>query len=289
MTGHEGPVTADVDYCTDLVRRYDGDRFVACLFAPEDRRPALMALHAFNLEVAKTREVVREPIAGAIRLQWWRDALDEIYGGGMPRRHQVVRPLAAAVHRHRLAREPFDRLLDAREADLADARIPTADALETYAEATSATLTGLALDILGAGEDEVAASAGRHVGIAWALAGLLRAIPFHARARRLYLPEDIARDAGLDMDDLLELRRPAGLGPTVAVLAGRAEAHLVEARRLGRRVPRASLPALMPATIAEAYLKRFQRVGYDPFHPDIARPLASRGWRLLRVRVTGRF
>ena len=40
-------------------------------------RPAahLFALYAFNLEIARVREPVSEPMPGEIRLQWWRDAL----------------------------------------------------------------------------------------------------------------------------------------------------------------------------------------------------------------------
>ena len=47
--------------------------FSPTLFAPAEHRGALFALYAFNLEVARVREVVREPLAGEIRLQWWRD------------------------------------------------------------------------------------------------------------------------------------------------------------------------------------------------------------------------
>ena len=35
-------------YCEDLVREADKDRFLASLFAPAERRPALLALYAFN-------------------------------------------------------------------------------------------------------------------------------------------------------------------------------------------------------------------------------------------------
>src|SRR3546814_11226565 len=67
----------------------------------------------------------------------------------------------------------LDRLIDAREADLDDD--PPADmaALEEYAEATSAPLVWLALDVLGAADDS-ACRAGREVGIVWALTGLLQ-------------------------------------------------------------------------------------------------------------------
>jgi len=83
-------------YCAQLLRRQDADRYLTALFAPGDRREALFALYAFNLEVARAREVVSEPFMGLIRLQWWRDALDEVYQGRI-RAHEVIRPLASAI------------------------------------------------------------------------------------------------------------------------------------------------------------------------------------------------
>src|SRR5882724_1426131 len=128
---------------------HDHDRYLTTLFAPAARRGGLVALYAFNLEVAKTREVVREPMLGQIRLQWWREAIDEIYGGGRVRRHEVVQPLADAVRRFDLTRYHFDRLLDGRAADLDEAPPASLAALESYAEATSSRLIYLALETLG--------------------------------------------------------------------------------------------------------------------------------------------
>src|SRR6266436_7838336 len=62
-------------HCEGLLRAADKDRFLATLFAPAEHRDALFALYAFNLEIARAREVVREPVAGEIRLQWWSDVL----------------------------------------------------------------------------------------------------------------------------------------------------------------------------------------------------------------------
>src|SRR4051812_807159 len=98
-----------------IVRRHDRDRFLTALFAPAARREDLLALYAFNFEVAKTREVVTEPMLGQIRLQWWREAVDEIYRGGRVRTHEVVQPLAEAARRGALSRAHLDRMIDARE------------------------------------------------------------------------------------------------------------------------------------------------------------------------------
>src|SRR3979409_2051144 len=65
----------------ETVRKADYDRYLAALFAPQALRGPLITLYAFNYEVAKTAESVSQPIAGQIRLQWWRDRIAELYGG----------------------------------------------------------------------------------------------------------------------------------------------------------------------------------------------------------------
>src|SRR5215472_9930637 len=108
-----------------LVRTHDRDRYQTALFAPAAAREALFALYAFNYEVARVRESVTEPMLGQIRLQWWREAIDAAYAGREPRRHPVVEPLAGMIAKFAPERRHFDRLIDAREADLRDAPPPT--------------------------------------------------------------------------------------------------------------------------------------------------------------------
>ena len=277
----------DLSSCAAELRRHDPDRFLTALFAPAERREALFALYAFNLEVARAREMVSEPMLGRIRLQWWREAIEGIYAGS-PRRHYVVDPLAAAVARHGLARASFGRLLDAREADMEAEGPGTLAALVDYAEGSSASLVDLALQILG---DETLPAptreAGRRVGIAWALAGLLRAVPFHARARRLYLPADLVGMAGLRRDDLFELRRPPALAAVVRQVADAARAELSAARALPRP-PRALLPALLPGTLAGLYLKRLAAAGHDPFDARVRLAPPLRVARLVAAQALGR-
>jgi phytoene synthase len=52
------------DHCEELVREGDKDRFLATLFAPQKYRRALHVLYAFNLEVARIRELARDPMPG---------------------------------------------------------------------------------------------------------------------------------------------------------------------------------------------------------------------------------
>jgi len=276
-----------LSYCGEQVRQVDHDRFLTCLFAPAEVREDLFALYAFNHEIAKVPEIVTEPMAGQIRIQWWREGLDDIYAG-TPRRHEVAEALAGAVKRHGLTRRAFDRLLDARESDLDDEPPATLDQLTDYAGETSATLVQLALEVVGA-RDDASMRAGHHVGVAWALAGIARAVPFHAAQRRLMLPGNLTWQAGLDVHDLFELREPAAVRPVVRDVAQRATEHLKAAESLQRDIPRAAVPALLPVTLARHYLRLLERHDHDPFAPRVQRTQPGRPMRLTWAAARGRF
>lgn len=286
---HTLPESRSLSAIGRAVRRHDHDRFLTALFAPAERREGLFALYAFNYEVAKTREMVTEPTLGRIRLQWWREAIDAIYAGRPARYHEVAEPLAEVIRHRGLTRDYFDRLIDSREFDLDDAPPASLAALGSYAESTSSRLVWLALEVLDE-RDSATIAAGRGVGIAYALAGLLRAIPFHARAKRFYLPQDICETAGLRVhQDLFELRSSPALRQVVEEVADLAARHLAEARSLRAQVPRSALPALLPAILAQADLARLRRAGYDPFHPRLTVPAAGRSWRLTVASLRRRY
>src|SRR5690242_6843443 len=104
------------DYCQALVRKNDYDRYISALFAPESLRSYLFALYAFNYEIARIAETVRNPMAGQLRLQWWRDAVDDIYSGA-PGRTEVLKGLADSIRVHQLPKPLFEAIIDAREQD----------------------------------------------------------------------------------------------------------------------------------------------------------------------------
>jgi phytoene synthase len=271
-----------------LVRRHDHDRFQTALFAPAVRREALFALYAFNYEVARVRETVSEPVLGQIRLQWWRESIAAAYEEGPLRRHIVVEPLTAAIRAHGLTRAHFDRLVDARERDLCEEPLASLADLEDYAEATSARLVNLALESLGV-RDPVTEEAGFHIGLAYALAGLLRVMPLHARAGRLIIPAEIAAKAALDPADYRALRSTPALRWATAEIAAVASRHLASARALRASIARSALPALLPAIIAERSLVRLKRAGCDPFDPAVTAPDARQSWRLAIASLRNRY
>lgn len=270
-----------LSWCAEQVRRYDYDRWITTLFAPPAEREAMSALYAFNVEVARVRETVTEPMLGRMRLQWWRDVLDAMYAGRPPH-HPVAEPLAKAVDRYGLDRGQFERLLEARTFDLEDGAPQNLDALVRYAEGTSSSLTVLALEVLdGRGEPE--RSVGRDLGIAWALVGLVRAVPFQACSGRFPLPADLARDVGVEPAGGLGGSRASGLADVIARVAETAEQHLRSARSRRREVPKRVLPALLQGALADGHLRRLRGAGWDPYDRRVQEP--GKAGRLARTAL----
>src|SRR5258706_14843804 len=115
------------DHCEAFLRDGAKDGFLPTLFAPPKYRRALYALYAFNLELARVRELAREPMPGEIRLQWWRDILGgERTGEAGP----LASALLATVARYRLPVDVFLAMIEARSFDLYDDPMGSLAALE---------------------------------------------------------------------------------------------------------------------------------------------------------------
>ncbi len=269
-------------------RAADYDRYLSALFAPAASREALFALIAFNHEIARIPEVVSEPMLGRIRLQWWRETLEAIHDGKPARRHEVVLPLADAIHAWGLDRGAFERLLDGREADLEPDAPPDLAGLERYAAATGGALTALMLQACGA--DGVSGlEAGREIGTAWALIGTLRAAARHAAQGRVMLPADLLAAAGITAEDIRAGRAFDRCAAAAEPVAGRAEELLRAARRARRGIPRRRRGVLLIARLGDVYLARLRAAAWDPRDERLAVGPLRKQVAMLAGAATGRY
>jgi 15-cis-phytoene synthase len=148
------------------VRRVDPDRWLASRFITDPfARARVVALYAFDHELARAGAVTSNPLTAEIRLVWWREALDEIFEDRPVRRHPTAEALAAAVRAAGLPREPFEAMIEAR---LGALETPIGDAAQALAWARGAqgALARLAAEVLGAGEQ---ARLAEPAGVAWGL------------------------------------------------------------------------------------------------------------------------
>ena len=165
---------ADLDDLDELVRRADPDRWLSSRFiAAPAARADVVALYAYDHELARAPKVTSNALMGEIRLTWWREALDEIFEGRPVRRHPVAQALAGVAGRHGLARERLETLIDARYRELDPAPMSETELLD-WARDTGGQAAQLAAQVLDPQTDSKMAIAG---GSAWALGKRLDADP----------------------------------------------------------------------------------------------------------------
>jgi phytoene synthase len=150
----------------ELVRRADPDRWLSSRFiAQPAARADVVTLYAYDHELARAPKVASNALLGEIRLTWWREALDEIFGDRPVRAHPTAQALAEVVARHGLAREPLETLIDARYRELDAAPMSEGEMLD-WARDTGGLCAQLAAQVLDPQTDAKMALAG---GSAWAL------------------------------------------------------------------------------------------------------------------------
>lgn len=258
----------DSRYARDVVERLDRDRALILKLAPEAVQHDLAILFAFNLEVARVREAVSEAGLGEIRLQWWRDALDEIQVGN-PRRHPIVQGMDRVMKRHDLARPLLDAVIDARSRDLESQPFATEAERDAYLDATNGGLLVLAGQILGA-RDGASEQALRRVGLAHGLTGMMRAMPILLQMRRAVLTLEGMEAAGLSQEEAQLLRGSPALRIAVKASVRRAEDALRAARQAACKADPATRPLFALAAMARHAANRLRRAAYDPFAPAMA-------------------
>ncbi len=262
---------ADYAYCDALLRRDDKDRWLACLFLPAALRPHVVALYAFSHEIASVRLRAHEPLLGEIRFQYWRDVLTGERGADeVP----VAAALLDTVERFGLPRDKLISLIDARLFDLYDAPMPSVAALEAYAKATTGSLFHLAATILA--PEAATGGAAAHAGVAYALTGLLRGLPWQVAAGQTYVPREL-----YGADDL-RADRPA-LDAALAKLRALARQNLAALAADPTARAGAAAPVFLPAALCELYLRQMEKPGYDPLATPADVPQWRRQWRLWRA------
>jgi len=156
------------------VRKADPDRWLASRFIENaEARADVIALYAFDHELARAPQVASEPLMAEIRLAWWSEALDDMFDGRPARAHPVAEGLAMAVRKGRLERSALDRLIRAREQDAHQAPFTDEGELFAYLDDVCGALMQCAVALLGGPSDPLAIQA---AGRAWGLATARRLI-----------------------------------------------------------------------------------------------------------------
>jgi len=294
---------ASIAACQEAVRRKDSSAFVTALLLPERRRRAVLAVRAFNLELASLRDAVYgNETTGVLRCQWWREFVRKACSmerdshiqfqdssSFAQERHPVFPAFRSAVQEFGLTRRWFDRMIDAREDDIVRNEIRTLRILEAYAEDTASSLMYLQLEILGV-ENSLADHAASHAGKAIGLSTALFGFPFLLEAGQNRIPSDVMQkhklreramrnlvmeSSRMKEQDFQDSQRKEELASAFSALtdctyevASTAHGHLEHCRGMQKDIPRAAFPAFLNTVSSRIFLDRLEKVA----HFDILDP-----------------
>ena len=258
-------------YCNHSVNQHDHHRYLISLFAKTAAmKRGLWALYAFNYEIAKTREVVTDTTLGLIRLVWWREALRMIYAMPTEQKrslddHPLLPELAKAITDFEIPYALFDQILLGREFDLEDIQPQNIEGLLAYLDNTNAPLLEITALIC---DQDLPDTQRMALGRACGIAGILRAIPFHAQHDIVMLPSElISKDAMLSGDKTLVPQAVEALALSAAT-----QLDTIGALKKG--------PLKAQKRLAQLDLNHIKKYGYAPHHNKYSHPTAFLALRL---------
>ncbi|WP_310620385.1 phytoene/squalene synthase family protein [Flexibacterium corallicola] len=267
-------------YCREQVTKIDRDRYLSCLYAPEDKRRGLFALYAFNLEISRIREMVKDPLPGEVRLQWWLDAISGQSHGSV-QDNPVAAELIYAINQFGLPATALESMIKARQFDLYNDPMPSLADLEGYTGETQSLLMQMAVIIL-VGYERASnySEACGHGGVSNGITDLLVSLPWQASRRQQFIPMDVMRRNNVDQERLFSGDYNERLESAVAEMVEHAEFHQNKAfKSLSGNVGEVA-PAFLPMMLNQQYWKRFRRPKNGKLHPIHPLPELKRQWAM---------
>jgi NADH dehydrogenase [ubiquinone] 1 alpha subcomplex assembly factor 6 len=151
-----------------------------------------------------------------------------------------------------------------QEKDLRVTQPRTLADIESYAENTMSSLFYLTLESVGV-RDFTADHAASHLGKATGLITLIRAIPFQAKERQLYIPIELCAKHNIRAEDIFSGKTSPQLQEAVYEIANQAKSHLDLSRELTGSVRYPANVALLQAEWTDQYLLMLQKRDFNPF------------------------
>jgi NADH dehydrogenase [ubiquinone] 1 alpha subcomplex assembly factor 6 len=261
------PETAQ-KYCQDIVKKHDYNTFIVGKHFPESRQAYFYTVHAFFLEVLKSREVSRQAYICKRRLLWWDEMLKDIEEGKEP-----FEPIGVALKAlKKNTNVNFDllhRLTSFQLFDLERMEMKNMNDLTIYAENTRSLTFYAYLHILGI-DDSNAYSAASYVGRWYGIIDVLRKMQYYLINGRHYIPSDILLKHNLYFDRIYNPRVEGLVAEeffdVILEIAAHAKKYLELGRTYKDKLPKHAHRALLFGVEAEIYLKDLEEYNFDIFN-----------------------
>ena len=203
-----------------------------------------------------------ERTLGQVRLQFWRDTVEDLYRDKCPG-HPVAVQLYRTVKRHKPSVQLFMKLIRSREQFLSDKPFNSLDDVGQYGEDAFSGVYLLLLELMN-NQNGHLKHAVTQLGQCEGLITLLRALPYNASKRRCYLPTQLLSERGLSAEKIIRCdgdNVQKEITEVVEIIAARAEEHLMNARFRGKYLAAEERRVMLPCVAADQYLARLSRAG----------------------------
>ncbi len=284
-----GKQKTSIEYCIDMVRNRDHDRYLCALYAPDKARDGLIVLLAFNNELAEVNDKVSEPMLGEIRLQWWRDAIEDLYKGTV-RKHPVSQAMDEVGIIKGVDKALLLSLIDARVNDLYNEQAKSSDELISQVGAIAGDLhfaMGCLLVEGGLAGQEMKSL--RAVGTAWGLLGLIKACCFQAGVASDKIPDDVLAAEGISRESLYDGHVDHNMVLVIKNLVEKIKKESSLARELQKGKAKPLMPALLPLKLVDKYLRDWEAIAFDPNQMGTDTGNLGRQWVLMKSALFGNF
>jgi phytoene synthase len=270
-----------------VARAGEPDRYLAALLAPPPQRGALLALAAFAAELARIpRLVVREPLMGEVRLQWWRDALE--LAEGQRAGHRVADAVRVAARNYELPPALLDGLIDARGLELRGDSFADDQVLHDFLWKTEGALFALACRVIGLAAGRDVDSACTASAQAYGIARLLLGLPRSLVLGRIPLPRAQIAAAGLTAEELLAGTAEFETTRLLTLYHAQIRGSFASAHRFAAQLPRRQRVAFLPLALVGPYVRALERQGSAALREEVRVAPLTRVRRIAAAHLFGR-
>ena len=304
QTNNQQPVAIPQDLASDIehahVRVKDivagsgSSFFWAMRLLPKARRRAIFAVYAFCRQVDDIADEDGQDKDKLIALNTWRQAIGGLYetpqtqtqefGKDM---HNILLILSEAIQTYGLEEADFQAVIDGMEMD---AHGPVAlndmEALNLYCDRVASAVGRLCVPIFGQA-DAKGREVANHLGQALQLTNIIRDVPEDAEIKRLYLPQDLLANFGIENQSPEAVAQHSNLPKACAALGMLAEERFDKAKLAISKCDALAMRA--PRVMMNVYYQNLKRLRANGWQPDRLRQqgYATRIWRKLEKLLIG--
>jgi len=266
-----------------LVRKRDYENYLSLMLMPKEKQPRILASLALNVEVSIIRQKIKRNsgVTGIYQLQFWKDALNTLYGGAkgpIPRQ-----PVVTALHAYG---EPSDldllqKLVAARQETLGDRPFESVKKVEENGKNVHGTLIRLIGSALGDKDNAEFTEAADYMGSAVGVITLTRATIPLLKEGIVLLPSDVMGIHGLSGDKVFNNKNPEAFRNLIKDLVEVADLDLQKSRKNMSNIPIPLRQAFLSSGLKTDYLiKTLRKNNYNLFEERIQKPHPLISWQL---------